>query len=306
MNRIFILITSLAFYFHSAEGQLNFVQFQEEWQQFIGQQTDLTINAEFTLLEAFSDRQMTRMRPFQEGIDRFPEWVPFRENRVQLEDGTEMSASFIEAGRDLFIACQAPMLENRHLFWQMVWEQGVDQIVMTTELQDVDGDELASPYWPEQQAERLRNGIGIELVEEKWLFPENFEKIQIRTFQLRYNDQTRLVTHYWYRNWLDNCLPEMHTLLAMVQTVHGDKKSDARILAHCAAGVGRTGVFISLYHFLHNKEPLAPFELVARLRWQRPEMVGVLKQYAFCCEACEIFKTPQSFEPAAQISPDNA
>lgn len=285
-KHLLIVLTCLCYHF-SAGAQLNFSKFAEEWQQFSGNPKDLEIEAEFALLESFSDRQMARMRPFIEGIDRFPEWVPFRENRVQLADGTEMSASYIEAGCERFIASQAPMQENRLLFWQMVWEQGIEQIVMTTELLDVDGDELATAYWPEKKSLLLANGMEIELIEERWLFPENFEKVQIRKFLLRNQDQTRLVTHYWYRNWLDNCLPEREKLLALVEAVHKDKKSEARVLAHCAAGVGRTGVFISVYHMLHNADPLEPFELVARLRWQRPEMVGVLEQYAFCCQIWE-------------------
>lgn len=85
------------------------------------------------------------------------------------------------------------------------------------------------------------------------------------------------------------------TILTMINAVQKDRaQSDTNspILAHCAAGVGRTGVFITFYHMqqrIENGDRIASlFEFVAKLRWQRPEMVYVLPQYEFCSKGINL------------------
>ncbi len=300
---LFLLLSIIHCFGSGIEDYSSSFSFGEEWKLFIAKKAidldSLALDHEFALLEEFSVRQLSRLRPPMKGMDRYEEWVPFYENKVSLQDGTEMSASFIYPGSlrgenyQNFIASQSPMAENLHLFWQMVWEKRIDQIVMTTELYEDDGEELCSVYWPQQIGERiiLKNGIEVTLMEEKWLLPELQENIQIRKFHVHYEHQDRFVTHYWYHHWPDGTAPNaFRTIFTMIEAVENDKVlSTTPILAHCAAGVGRTGVFIALYHMMQRAEKgdisIPLFEFVANLRWQRPDMVGDLVQYAFCSQA---------------------
>ncbi len=276
--------------------------FREEWRRFVHLQQldrarisspDNLIN-EFNALEQFGLQQLHRRRPAIAEIDRNLQWTPYHENRVTLQNGTEMSASHIGFSSELqpnyhnFIASQAPYAKNIHLFWQMVVENRVNQVVMVTELKETKR-ELCPCYWPEKvgQTLKLENGLELKLVKEKSLLAKHKNSIQIRTIQVSYKGRSKLVNHYWYRNWPDHTAPVDPTpLLTLIATVKSDHRTAAPILVHCHGGVGRTGVFVTLYHMLQRQElgdrPLTLFECVAQLRWQRAKMVGNPVQYQFC------------------------
>lgn len=287
------------------ESRLDPHQFEPVWLRFIAEKEIATHQFEspealqkaFDHLDSFNTQQLKRQRPFVKGMDRFEEYVPYQENQLTLKDGTPLSASTIILDREPyhhFIACQAPLKSSVAHFWQMVWENKIDQIVMTTELQEEE--ELCYPYWPLHVGEKLNlgNGLEVALVKERWLVPEHKENIQVRTFTLKSKNRVHSVTHYWYHNWMDNSAPQDPLpLLTLIKAVQHDKaqlQTQVPILAHCAAGVGRTGVFITLYHMLQRLEKkdqkMPLFELVARMRWQRSEMVGEFEQYRFCFTVC--------------------
>lgn len=258
------------------------------------------LQTEFAFIEEFGTQQFPRRRPGIEGMDRDPRWTPYKENKVSLHNGSEMSASFIDLSSHPeqryhnFIASQAPYTHNAHLFWQMIWEKKIDQIVMVTELREPKG-ELSAPYWPaDEETVALPNSLKITLVDEQWLLPNLKENIQIRTFRLSRNGQERRVVHYWYHNWPDQSAPsQSKTILTLIERVKRDKaKSHSPILVHCHGGVGRSGVFIALYHMLQRKEvgdeQMSLFECVAYMRWQRPKMVSKPSQYEFCYDVLGI------------------
>lgn len=276
--------------------------FAESWQLFLSEKEidrnslgkEEHLKKEFALIEEFGVRQFHRRRPGIKGMDRDERWVPFQDNKVTLSDGIEMSAShvrFAKAGYHNFIASQAPYKHNIHLFWQMIWENQTNQIVQVTELAEPTG-ELSVPYWPEKIGETvtLETGLKITFAEERWLLPEIHEKIQIRTFHLFHKGERRVVTHYWYRNWPDRTAPgQSRTIATLIETVHQEKLqsgSQAPIAVHCHGGVGRTGVFITLYHWTQRNQfgetPVPFFDFVASLRWQRPKLLSNPAQYAFC------------------------
>lgn len=299
-------------------GNQDFIsQFKDEWKLFVDTnnitQSDAgdNIYQEFALIEKFGFRQLARLRDPIKGVDRFEDWVPYKDNRITLSDGSEASASLVfpsiqkDIGYHSFIASQAPMKSNISNFWKLVWERGIEQIVMTTELYEDDGEELCVAYWPVQIDKNLicENGIEVSLIEKNWLLAEEEENIQIQRFNVSWRKQERIVTHYWYHNWPHDAAPrEPESIIALIKTVQGDKvklNAEVPILAHCAAGVGRTGVFIALYHLVQraivgSPYPLSLFDLVAHLRWQRRDMVGELSQYEFCFR---VFKNFSFFFP---------
>lgn len=280
------------------EGVLEHKQFLQEWKGYVHQKqldltqigTELHLATEFACLEEFGALQLHRRRPFVQGVDHDPRWGPFQENKITLQNGSELSASFLHYASPYhtFIASQAPQKAKLDLFWQMIWEKELNQIVMVTELEEPKRS-LCPRYWPERLNETLtlENGLQVTLVKERDYLSELKNSIQVRTLELRYKNQVRLVTHYWYRNWIDGTAPnQMTTLFTMIGIVKREKRGASPILVHCHGGVGRTGTFIALYHMLQRDEledtPISLFECVAHMRWQRSKMVSNLMQYQFC------------------------
>lgn len=300
-----VLSLFMLLYPNETEALLDRSQFIKEAREFVAKkQMDFVrigtldyIPTEFSLIEEFGTLQFPRRRPSIEGMDRDPRWTPFNENKITLQDGTEMSASYLhfatrqKPGYHNFIASQAPYAHNVHLFWQMIWEKLINQVVMVTELSEAKG-QLCAPYWPEKKNVPLTlpNGMKVKLLNERWLLKERKESIQIRSFLLIHGDKKRVVTHYWYRNWPDQTAPnQSETILTLIKTVKQEKRRlgiQAPILVHCHGGVGRTGVFVALYHMLQRRdlrdEPMNLFDCVAYLRWQRTKMVSRPEQYLFC------------------------
>lgn len=279
--------------------------FKKEWNAFL-QNKDIDLNEigsdphqkhEFVLLQEFSDQQKSRMRPYIQSMDRQRSFRPHQNNKISLKNGSEMSASLISMDHQgnsyqNFIASQAPLEQSIPFFWQMILEQKIDQVVMLTEFLDRDQSRIADLYWPTKlgKPKFFKNGIFLTLLEEEAVLEDLEEYIQIQKILVQSNHEQRIVTHYWYRNWLDNKVPRhVQTIITLLNTVKKQKEisaSDSPVLVHCSAGVGRTGIFIVLYHLMeriqYKASEISLFELIASLRWQRPFMVGNLPQYKYC------------------------
>lgn len=290
----------------TASQSKNFFEPQQVWMNFLSNK-NIDLNRmgsesdreyEFTLLEEFSLQQIIRSRPFDPLMDRYDDGCPYIENKITLADGTEMSASTVQFDSDCFpahtfIATQAPFHHNLHLFWKMIEENHIDQIVLLTELFEDPTFELCYAYWPMHKDEKLilENGIEITLSEEYEILSELSEFIQIRKLHLHTPSIEREITHYWYRQW-KNDFPPLHpqtllTLLNLVETEKKEKQSFTPLLVHCSGGMGRAGVFMTLYHLMQRVrmgDNGSLFHLVGSLRWQRPYAVCTLSQYQFCHE----------------------
>lgn len=78
----------------------------------------------------------------------------------------------------------------------------------------------------------------------------------------------------------------MSSLIQMIEKEKMSMGSNSSILVHCSAGVGRTGVFMVLYHLFQREkykdQKIKVLDLIAFLRWQRTYSVATLSQYIFC------------------------
>jgi receptor-type tyrosine-protein phosphatase R len=103
-------------------------------------------------------------------------------------------------------------------------------------------------------------------------------------FVLKFNNETRVVYHYWYTAWPDHNLPDNpNALIHLIKEVESNKsrheeKTDAvplgkgPILVHCSAGVGRTGCFIAIsigIKQIETENLVDIVQIVCRLRMDR-------------------------------------
>ena len=99
--------------------------------------------------------------------------------------------------------------------------------------------------------------------------------------------EQRHLTHYHYTAWGDFRTPTVAGFLEMVENV-GETVKARPIVVHCSAGLGRTGVFVTVHRALEchrAKHQVAMETIVKDLRLQRGGMIQTLDQYRFCLES---------------------
>uniref|UniRef100_A0A8D3D9K1 protein-tyrosine-phosphatase n=1 Tax=Scophthalmus maximus TaxID=52904 RepID=A0A8D3D9K1_SCOMX len=106
----------------------------------------------------------------------------------------------------------------------------------------------------------------------------------------RYSEQERELTQIQYLAWPDHGVPDDSTdfldFVALVRTKRAGQ--DHPMVVHCSAGIGRTGVLITMETALCLMEcgqPVYPLDIVRTMRDQRAMMIQTPSQYRFVCEA---------------------
>lgn len=97
----------------------------------------------------------------------------------------------------------------------------------------------------------------------------------------------RRVTHYHYTSWPDFGTPATESFLEMTKAV-GQTSKDKPIVVHCSAGLGRSGVFITVHTALEcfrDKRKVDVKRIASKIRNQREGMIQSQDQYRFCLEA---------------------
>ena len=170
-------------------------------------------------------------------------------------------ASVIWLGDRCFIAAEAPSLGNYELFYQMLNQYRVTDLVRLVPMRDGER-EGCYPYWEGRLAIHPDDGrLAIHL----------FEK------DIRY---------YVSDRWKNHQAHDVDRLLALLKAVREQK--DSTVAVHCRAGVGRTGVFIASFALLQKvDEQLAEGKdleisvdrIVWQLSLQRPFTITRFSQY---------------------------
>lgn len=118
------------------------------------------------------------------------------------------------------------------------------------------------------------------------------------------NSEKRHLTHYHYTMWPDFGNPPVSGFLDMVHKV-GSSVKGKPIVVHCSAGLGRTGVFITVHTALecHRAKDKVEIEaIVRRIRQQREGMIQTLDQYRFCFVAVAEALAPEQL-PRTESEP---
>lgn len=185
-----------------------------------------------------------------------------------------------------YIACQGPLPNTCPDFWQMTWEQGSSMVVMLT-TQVERGRVKCHQYWPNPDCSATYGAFQVACHME-----EGNAAFLVRDMTLTHleSDETRELTQIQYLAWPDHGVPDDSTdfldFVALVRSKRAGK--DEPMVVHCSAGIGRTGVLITMETALclmESSQPVFPLDIVRTMRDQRAMMIQTPSQYRFVCEA---------------------
>ncbi|XP_061782581.1 tyrosine-protein phosphatase non-receptor type 4 [Nerophis lumbriciformis] len=185
-----------------------------------------------------------------------------------------------------YIACQGPLPNTCPDFWQMTWEQGSSMVVMLT-TQVERGRVKCHQYWPNPDSSASYGDFTVTCHNE-----EGNSAFLVREMSLVHlqSEELRELTQIQYVAWPDHGVPDDSTdFLDFVALVRSKRtRQDQPMVVHCSAGIGRTGVLITMETALCLMEcgqPVCPLEIVRTMRDQRAMMIQTPSQYRFVCEA---------------------
>ncbi|BET03182.1 phosphatase [Nesidiocoris tenuis] len=242
-----------------------------------------------------SSRFLTATLPVNKHKNRLVHILPLESSRVCLQpirgvEGSDyINASIIDGyrQRSAYIATQGPLPETTEDLWRMLWEHNSTIVVMLTKLKEM-GREKCHQYWPSERSVRYQCFV-VEPIAEY-----NMPQYILREFKVTdaRDGSSRTLRQFQLTEWPEQGVPKSgEGFIDFIGQVHKTKEQfgqDGPITVHCSAGVGRTGVFITLSIVLERMQyegVVDIFQTVRILRTQRPAMVQTEDQYEFCYRA---------------------
>ena len=198
-----------------------------------------------------------------------------------------------------FIASQAPNDNTLDDFWQMCFDYNVTHILMLCK-EIEENKKKCSNYWSANSKFRDFFVTNCEMIE----LDNIIERKRITVTCIKEKTKIpRTFEHMQFKEWPDHSTPNIHNyvmifekLFKFIDDARGEsnnKKINNPILIHCSAGIGRTGVFLTLYalcneikkqiHSEYSDDVLIfnVFNFVRKLKEMRMFSVENINQYNF-------------------------
>ncbi|XP_052761663.1 receptor-type tyrosine-protein phosphatase kappa-like [Mya arenaria] len=200
-------------------------------------------------------------------------------------DTDYINANYIDGfkERNAYIASLGPMskqLGDFGMFWNMIWQQKVEKIVMVTNLMEEEK-EKCEQYWPHIGITKNYSGVKVTCQSE-----DEYAEFTRRLLLLNDGKSERQLHHLHFTAWPDRGIPEDVT--ALIEFRHRVLDSPAHLdgptLVHCSAGIGRTGTYIALDILTKEGNSNKAVEIpgcIINMRQNRPNMVQTAEQYEF-------------------------
>ncbi|XP_028735631.1 tyrosine-protein phosphatase non-receptor type 4 isoform X3 [Peromyscus leucopus] len=225
--------------------------------------------------------------------NRYRDISPYDATRVLLKGNEDyINANYINMEIpsssiiNQYIACQGPLPHTCKDFWQMTWEQGSSMVVMLT-TQVERGRVKCHQYWPEPTGSSSYGCYQVTCHSEEGNPAYIFRKMTLFNQE---KNESRQLTQIQYTAWPDHGVPDDSSdFLDFV--CHVRKKRAGKeepVVVHCSAGIGRTGVLITMETamcLIECNQPIYPLDIVRTMRDQRAMMIQTPSQYRFVCEA---------------------
>ncbi|XP_029445720.1 tyrosine-protein phosphatase non-receptor type 3 isoform X2 [Rhinatrema bivittatum] len=224
--------------------------------------------------------------------NRYKDVLPYDATRVTLQGNEDyINANYVNmeipfAGIiNKYIATQGPLPHTCAHFWQLVWEHGLSLIIMLTTLTER-GRTKCHQYWPDPPDVMEYGNFRIKCQSEDCTLAYVFREMLVTNIE---TGQEHTVTHLQYVAWPDHGVPDDSTdFLDFVTYMRQKRVENEPALVHCSAGIGRTGVLVTMETamcLIERKQPVYPLDIVRKMRDQRAMMVQTSSQYKFVCEA---------------------
>ncbi|XP_006529317.1 tyrosine-protein phosphatase non-receptor type 4 isoform X2 [Mus musculus] len=225
--------------------------------------------------------------------NRYRDISPYDATRVLLKGNEDyINANYINMEIpsssiiNQYIACQGPLPHTCKDFWQMTWEQGSSMVVMLT-TQVERGRVKCHQYWPEPSESSSYGCYQVTCHSEEGNPAYIFRKMTLFNQE---KNESRQLTQIQYTAWPDHGVPDDSSdFLDFVCHVRDQRAGkEEPIIVHCSAGIGRTGVLITMETamcLIECNQPVYPLDIVRTMRDQRAMMIQTPSQYRFVCEA---------------------
>ncbi|KAK6751655.1 hypothetical protein RB195_003210 [Necator americanus] len=214
-------------------------------------------------------------------------------SRVRINSSTNgsdyINANYIDSceKRNAYIATQAPLPSTFADFWEMIWQERSNIIVVITNMVE-DGRRKCDQYWPSCNGSPQSHGsYQVGLVNESTNTHFVHRILSLRIAKCVPPTERR-VHQLHFKGWPDHGVPDtvfpLLTFMNYVAEIH----STGPIVVHCSAGVGRSGSYIlvdSMRRHLISFRKLNLMGHLIHMRRQREKLVQTVEQYMLCHEA---------------------
>lgn len=210
--------------------------------------------------------------------NRYNNIWPYENARVRLQQTSPNACDYVNASylhakdsNKYYIATQGPLPGTTRDFWQIIWENDVQIVVMLTKTVE-EGQQKCHAYWDDSVR---MHPFKLDLLEEnsKDVVPGGYSQssFRMRKFALS-NDSVSAATskdivHVQFSDWPDLHVIGPELILELVEQVRQaatsvdqpavkrrksvssmthSGTSDRPLVCHCSAGCGRTGVFCTV------------------------------------------------------------
>ncbi|KAJ7426026.1 tyrosine-protein phosphatase non-receptor type 3 isoform X2 [Willisornis vidua] len=244
--------------------------------------------------------------------NRYKDVLPYDATRIILRgDEDYINANYVNMEIpsvgivNRYIATQGPLPHTCAHFWQVVWDHKLSLIIMLTTLTER-GRTKCHQYWPDPPDVMEYGSFRVRCHSEdctiayvvREMVITNVEDVTLTTMKLllqldvlnlHRTEQQHTVTHLQYVAWPDHGVPDdSMDFLEFVTCMRPKRVKNEPVLVHCSAGIGRTGVLVTMETamcLIERNQPVYPLDIVRKMRDQRAMMVQTSSQYKFVCEA---------------------
>ncbi|CAG7835280.1 unnamed protein product [Allacma fusca] len=238
--------------------------------------------------------------------NRYSDVLCFDHTRVVLSSEGEpgesdyINANFVDGYKQkhAFISTQGPLPRTFGDFWKMIWEQTCVLIVMTTRIVER-GRTKCGQYWPAEKGSTSPTYEGFKIENLDVETRTDLELTRLCLTNMKTNE-SRNITHLQFLSWPDYGVPSSPAaMLTFLDSMRSEQnrgiaelgaKWDGHplgppIVAHCSAGIGRTGTLITMDICIRRHQDQGTVDVqgtVERIRSQRAYSIQVPEQYLFC------------------------